>query len=210
MSELILYTNPQSRGRIAHWMLEEVGEPYDTVWMNLGPELKTPDYLAVNPMGKVPAIRHRGVVVTEAAAICAYLADAFAHKGLAPPQGHPDRAAYYRWLFFAAGPLEAAVTARALNWQVPEGRSGMVGFGSYHLTLDALETALKPGPFICGERFTAADVYVGSSLGWGLLFGSIEKRPAFEAYVARLQERPANQHANQINEAFLKARAAAS
>lgn len=161
-------------------------------------------------MGKVPAIRHRGVVVTEAAAICAYLADAFAHKGLAPPQDHPDRAAYYRWLFFAAGPLEAAVTARALNWQVPEGRSGMVGFGSYQLTLDALETALKPGPFICGERFTAADVYVGSSLGWGLLFGSIEKRPAFEAYVARLQQRPASQRANQINEAFLKARASTS
>lgn len=207
MSELMLYTNPQSRGRIAHWMLEEVGEPYDTVWMNLGPELKTPDYLALNPMGKVPAIRHRGVVVTEAAAICAYLADAFAHKGLAPPQGHPDRAAYYRWLFFAAGPLEAAVTARALNWQVPEGRSGMVGFGSYQRTLDALETALKPGPFICGEHFTAADVYVGSSLGWGLLFGSIEKRPVFEAYVVRLQERPASQRANQINEAFLKTQA---
>jgi glutathione S-transferase len=204
MSELVFYTNPQSRGRIAHWMMEELGEPYTTVWLDYGTTMKAPEYLAVNPMGKVPAVTHGSVIVTEAAAICAYLADAFPEKQLAPPPGHPDRAAYYRWLFFAAGPLEQAVTAKSLGWQVPEGRSSMVGFGSYAGTLHALETALTPGPFICGERFTAADVYVGSSLGWGLMFGTIEKRPVFEDYVTRLRSRPAAVIANRLNEARMQ------
>ncbi|MGS5087980.1 glutathione S-transferase family protein [Hydrogenophaga sp. A37] len=204
MSELVFYTNPQSRGRIAHWMMEELGEPYSTVWLDYGTTMKAPEYLAVNPMGKVPTVKHGALVVTEAAAICAYLADAFPEKQLAPPPGDPDRAAYYRWLFFAAGPLEQAVTAKSMGWQVPEGRSAMVGFGSYTDTLHALETALTPGPFICGERFTAADVYVGSSLGWGLMFGTIEKRPVFEAYVTRLLSRPAAVVANRLNEARMQ------
>lgn len=201
MSDLVFYTHPQSRGRIAHWMMEELAEPYTTVWLDYGTTMKAPAYLAVNPMGKVPALTHGSVVITEAAAICAYLADAFPEKHLSPPPGHADRAAYYRWLFFAAGPLEQAVTARAMGWQVPEGRSAMVGFGSYEHTIDALALALAPGPFICGERFTAADVYVGSSLGWGMMFGTIEKRPVFEDYVARLQARPAAVSAHRINEA---------
>ena len=201
MSDLVFYTHPQSRGRIAHWMMEELAEPYTTVWLDYGTTMKAPAYLAVNPMGKVPALTHGSVVITEAAAICAYLADAFPEKHLLPPPGHADRAAYYRWLFFAAGPLEQAVTARAMGWQVPEGRSAMVGFGSYEHTIDALALALAPGPFICGERFTAADVYVGSSLGWGMMFGTIEKRPVFEDYVARLQARPAAMSAHLINEA---------
>lgn len=204
MSSLVFYTHPQSRGRIVHWMLEEIGEPYQTVWLAFGPDMKGDDYRAVNPMGKVPALKHEDVVVTEAAAICAYLADRFPEKALIPPTGHPHRASYYRWLFFAAGPLEMAITAKALNWQVPEGKSSMVGFGSYIDTLNALEKALMPGPYICGEQFTAADVYVGSSLGWGMMFGSIEKRPLFEDYVGRLHSRPAAQQANRINEAFLQ------
>ena len=205
MAALEFFTNPQSRGRIVHWMMEEVGVPYTTQWVQYGPEMKGEAYRAVNPMGKVPALRHGDVVVTECAAICAYLADAFADKGLAPPLGHPSRAAYYRWLFFAAGPLDGAVVAKALGWEVPEGRSGMVGFGSYADTINTLETALLPGPYICGDQFTAADVYVGSSLGWGLMFGTIEKRPVFEAYVARINARPAALRANQLNEAQIQA-----
>ncbi len=204
MSDLVLYTNPQSRGRIAQWMLEEIGLPYETVWLEFGPAMKSSEYLAVNPMGKVPALRHGGVVVTEVAAICAYLADRFPEKNLIPPLGHPDRAAYFRWLFFAAGPVELAVTAKALGWQVPEGKSGFVGFGSYGATINAIETALMPGPYICGAQFSAADVYVGSALGWGMMFGTIEKRPVFEAYVGRLYARPAALRANRINEDYLK------
>lgn len=204
MSHLVLYTNPQSRGRIAHWMMDEIGLPYETVWLDYGFTMKAANYLAVNPMGKVPALKHGDAVVTEAAAICAYLADRFPEKNLIPPAGHASRAPYYRWLFFAAGPLESAVTAKALGWQVPEGKGVMAGFGSYGDTLDALEKALAPGPYICGEQFTAADVYVGSSLGWGLMFGTITARPAFEAYVKRVQARPAAQQASRINEDFMQ------
>lgn len=200
MSELVFYTNPQSRGRIAHWMLEETGERYRTVWLDYGGSMKAPEYLAVNPMGKVPALRDGDTVVTESAAICAYLADRFPQRHLAPPPGDAARAAYFRWMFFVAGPLEMATTSRALGWQVPEGRDRMVGFGSYGAALDALQTALRPGPYVCGERFTAADVVLGSALGWGMMFGTIDKRPGFEDYVARLQQRQAYRRANTLNE----------
>jgi glutathione S-transferase len=205
MSELVFYTHPQSRGRIAHWMMEELGQPYRTVWLNFGPEMKSADYKAVNPMGKVPALQYGSVVVTEAAAVCAWLADAFPQAGLAPAPTSLERAPYLRWLFFAAGPLEQAATAKALGWTVPEGREGMAGFGSLADTLNALETALRPGPYICGQQFTAADVYVGSSLAWGLMFGTIEARPVFVDYVARLKARPASQRADAINEERIKA-----
>lgn len=205
MPSLTLYTNPQSRGRIAHWMMEELGEPYETVWLDYGSAMKAPAYLAVNPMGKVPTLCHGDAVVTEAAAICAYLGDRFPERGLIPPPGSPARADYFRWLFFAAGPLEQAAVARSFGWEVPAGRSVMVGFGSYADTMHALELGLSKGPYVCGEQFTAADVYVGSSLVWGLMFGTIEKRPVFEAYAARMQARPASQRADRINEARLKA-----
>jgi glutathione S-transferase len=208
MAELVFYSNPQSRGRIVHWMLEELGVPYTTQWVQYGAEMKSASYLAINPMGKVPALRHGDVVVTEAAAICAYLADAYADKGLAPASGHPDRAAYYRWMFFAAGPLESAIVAKAMGWEVPPGRNAAVGFGSFADTINALETALQPGPYICGDRFTAADVYVGSSLNWGLRFGTIDKTPLFEAYVNRIHARVAAQRANALSEAQLQLQAA--
>jgi glutathione S-transferase len=204
MNNLVFYTNPQSRGRIAHWMLEEIGLPYETVWLEFGSSMKSDEYLSVNPMGKVPALKHGSVLVTETAAVCAYLADRFPEKNLIPPLNHPTRAAYFRWLFFAAGPLEMAVTTKALGWQVPEGKSGFVGFGGYDSTINALETALMPGPNICGEQFTAADVYVGSQLGWGMMFGTIKKCSLFEEYVDRLYARPAYQLANLINEDHLK------
>lgn len=205
MTDLVLYTNPQSRGRMAHWMMEELGVPYETVWLDFGTSMKSPDYLAINPMGKVPAVRHGDVVITETPAICAYLADLFPEKNLAPAPGSPARAAYYRWMFFAAGPLEMAATGKAFNWQVPEGKSIAAGFGSYADTMAALEKAVESGPYICGEQFTAADVYFGSAVGWGMMFGSVEKRPVLEAYFGRLATRPAFQNAQRINEERLKA-----
>jgi glutathione S-transferase len=203
MTDLTLYTNPMSRGRIARWMLEEIGEPYETVLLDYGTTMKGADYLAINPMGKVPAIRHGDTVVTEGAAICAYLADAFPDKGLAPPPASRERGPYYRWLFFAAGPVEQAVTGKSLGLLAPPDKKMMAGYGSFEETIDALEQALRPGPYICGERFTAADVYVGAQIGWGMMFGSIEKRPAFEDYFGRLAARPASIRAREIDDALM-------
>jgi glutathione S-transferase len=199
--ELVFYTNPMSRGRIVRWMLEEVGAPYRTEVLNYANSMKAPDYLAVNPMGKVPAITHRGQAVTECAAICAYLADAFPPAGLAPPP--TDRAAYYRWMFYAAGPIEAAVTNKSLGFVVPEGRGVMAGYGSFEAVMDTLDKALAGRRYIAGDAFTAADVYFGSQIGWGLQFGSIEKRPSFEAYWAGLVDRPAAVRAREIDDALI-------
>ena len=201
MNELTLYTNPMSRGRIVRWMLEETGTPYDTVLLDFGSTMKEAAFLAINPMGKVPVIQHGDTVVTEAAAICAYLADAFPEKKLAPPLD--QRGAYYRWLFFAAGPMEAAVTAKALGLLAPADKSGMAGYGSFEQTIDTLERAVAGREFIAGDRFTAADVYVGSQIAWGLLFGTIEKRAAFTEYVGRLQARPAAQRASALDDAAM-------
>ncbi|MGA0597486.1 glutathione S-transferase family protein [Enterovirga sp. CN4-39] len=200
--ELVFYTNPMSRGRIVRWMLEEVGQPYRTEVLEYA-AMKDPAYLAVNPMGKVPAISHRGVVVTEAAAICAYLADAFPQAGLAPAPGDPLRGTYYRWLFFAAGPLEAAASNKALGFEVPPGREKMMGYGTYSDVLGALESAASGREFLVGDRFTAADLYLGSHLSWGMMFGTVEKRPAFEAYWNRLATRPAHQRAEEIDNALI-------
>lgn len=198
---LTFYTNPMSRGQIARWMIEEIGQPYEQVLLDYGTTMKSPEYLAVNPMGKVPAIKHGDVVVTEVAAICAYLADAFPEAGLAPAPA--DRADYYRWLFFAAGPVEAAITDRALGIEVPKDKSMMAGYGSFATMLDGLESAVAGKRYITGDRFSAADVYVGAQIGWGLAFESIEKRPAFEAYWAGLSERPAYLKAKAIDDALV-------
>jgi glutathione S-transferase len=198
-TSITFYTNPKSRGRIVRWMLEELGQPYNTQILGYGPDMKTGDYRSLNPMGKVPTIIHDGKVVTECAAICAYLADAFPDAGLAPAPA--ERAEYYRWMFFAAGPLEAAVTNRALGVQVPDDRRGMVGYGSFEDVMNTLEQAVAGRRFIAGDRFTAADVYVGSHISWGLGFGSIERRPAFVAYHDGLKERPAFKRADEIDEA---------
>jgi len=202
--DLVLYSNPMSRGRIARWMLEEVGVPYRTEMLDFGPAMKSPDYLAINPMGKVPAIKHGDTIVTECAAICAYLADAFPHARLAPPLA--ERGAYYRWLFFVAGPLEAAVTNHAIGLTPPADKEGLVGYGSYAATLDMLERAVTSGPYVAGDEFTAADVYVGSHIGWGMQFGSIEKRPAFEAYWKKLESRPAHLRATELDDAAMPAK----
>jgi len=201
--DLVFYTNPMSRGRIIRWMLEEVGQPYETVILDYATTLKGPEYLAINPMGKIPAIKHGDTVVTEAAAICAYLADAFPEAGLAPPT--TERGDYYRWLFFAAGPIEAAVTAKSLGFEPKPEQQRMAGFGSLAHVMDALETAVAAREFIAGGKFSAADVYVGSQIGWVMQFGSIEKRPAFEAYWQRLFNRPAAVRAREIDDALLPA-----
>jgi glutathione S-transferase len=204
--EITFYTNPMSRGRIVRWMLEEVGRPYRTEVLDYGAAgMKRSEYLAINPMGKVPAIQHGDTVVTEAGAICAYLADAFPEAGLAPPADSRLRGPYLRWMFFAAGPLEAAVSNRALGLAVPPEREGMIGYGRYETVMDALEGAVSQGDYVAGDRFTAADLYLGSHMGWGLMFGTIEKRPAFEAYVARLRARPAAARAQQIDDALIAA-----
>lgn len=188
--ELVFYTNPMSRGRVARWMLEEVGAPYRTEIIEYGEQMKSPPYTDINPMGKVPAIKHGETVVTENAAICAYLADAFPASGLAPAPGSALRGPYYRWLFFGAGPLEAAWVNQALGVQVPPEKTRMVGYGTFEQVLDTLEGVLKQAPYLAGD-FSAADVYTGSQLRFGMMFGMIPKRPAFEAYIERLSERDA-------------------
>jgi len=201
---LVFYTNPMSRGRLVRWMLEEVGEPYQTEIIDYA-RMKAPAYLAVNPMGKVPAIRHGETVVTEGAAICAYLADAFPKAGLAPPPGDPARGAYYRWLFFAAGPLEQAVTDHRLGLDPGPDQRRMVGYGSYGDVLDVIEAQLAARDHLAGEAFSAADLYLGSHLAFGMMFGTIESRPAFQAYVERLKARPAWSRAAAIDDALIPA-----
>ncbi|WP_137131870.1 glutathione S-transferase family protein [Rhizobium sp. FY34] len=202
---LVLYTNPMSRGRIVRWMLEEVAAPYEVQSLPFGEAMKSASYLAINPMGKVPALVHNGTVITECAAICAYLAETFPQAGL-HPQADAERGAYYRWMFFAAGPLEAAVSNRSLGFDVTPDKQRTVGYGSYEAVMDTLEMAVSTTPFIAGERFTAADVYIGSHIMWGLQFGTVEKRPAFESYVAQLTQRPAHLRATELDDALLATR----
>ena len=202
MSDVIqFYTNPMSRGQIARWMLEESGADYQAHILDYESGMKSPDYLAINPMGKVPAIVHQGHVVTECAAICAYLAEAFPQSDLAPRAD--ERADYYRWMFFAAGPLEAAVTNRSAGFEGKPGSERMFGYGSYEDAINALESALEDKDYICGARFTAADVYVGSQIDWGLQFKSLPDRPAFVAYAERFRQRPAYRRAKEIDNALI-------
>lgn len=200
---LVFYTHPMSRGQIARWMLEETGADYRQVLLDYGGSMRAPEYLAVNPMGKVPAIVHGGRVVTECAAICAYLADAFPAAGLAPPPA--ERADYYRWMFFAAGPLEMAVTHKALGVEVAAERQGMLGYGTLERTLDTLAHAVSKHEFIAGDDFSAADVYVGSHIAWGLQFGTIPERDEFREYAGRLSVREAWKRARAIDQALGRA-----
>ncbi|MCJ7599063.1 MAG: glutathione S-transferase family protein [Methyloceanibacter sp.] len=195
MASLTLYHAAPSRSSIVRWMLEEVGEPYDLHVLNLmNGEQKAPDYLAINPMGKVPALKHGDIVITEAAAICTYLADAFPKAGLGVPIGDPNRGVYLKWLFFAPSCIEPAVTDRAFP-RKEEPRRGMLGYGDFDTVMDVVAKAVEPGPYLMGEQFTAADVVVGSQLRWGMMFDLLPKRPEFVAYVMRLEQRPALQHA---------------
>jgi glutathione S-transferase len=201
MDSLTFYTNPMSRGRIVRWMLEELGQPYETVVLDYGRAMKAPAYLAVNPMGKVPAVAHGARVVTECAAICTYLADAFPKAGLLPD----DRAAFYRWMFFAAGPMEQAIVNTSFGWKPGTmHEAGRTGYGSLENVLAAISGHLEQNAFVAGDRFSAADVYVGSQIGWGLQFGTISPTPALTDYWDRIKTRPAALRAIAMDDALIK------
>lgn len=208
MSKIDFYTNPMSRGQIARWALHEAGADYEQHLLDYGTTMKASEYLAINPMGKVPAIRHGGKVVTECAAICAYLADAFPDAELQPTPA--ERADYYRWMFFAAGPLEAAIINRSLKWEPTAEQERMAGYGNYNHAVSALEGALSGKNYVCGDRFTAADIYVGSQVDWGLQFGTLPASPTFNAYAERLRERPAYKASKAIDGALIAAAQAAA
>lgn len=197
MSELTFYTNPQSRGQTVRWMLEEVGAPYETRYLDYGGSLKGEEYRAINPMQKVPAIVHDGKVVTEVAAICFYLADAFPEAGLAPPPA--DRADYYRWTFFVAGPIEAAFSNKAMGWEAPPERQSLFGYGTFDRAVDTLEQAVTQRDYIAGDRFSAADLVVGANINFMTMFKLLEPRPAFTDYVARITDREAYHRARKID-----------
>jgi len=198
MADLTFYTNPMSRGRIIRWMMEEVGEPYETVILDYSSTMKAAEYLAVNPMGKVPAIVHNGHVVTESAAICAYLADVFPGAGLGPTPN--EKADYYRWLFYAAGPVEQAVTNHHAKWDPAPEQGRMFGYGNYETVVDVLDQHFSDHDYVCGGRFTAADVYVGSAVMWGVQFGTLTRRDSFERYAGRLAQRDAHRRASEIDD----------
>ncbi len=205
MSEVIqFFYNPMSRARIVQWGLEEIGAPYEIQLVDFAKgEEKKPEYLALNPMGKVPMIIHRGTTITETAAILTYLGDAFPQKNLAPPVSDPQRGAYLRWMFFVAGCYEAAVLEKS-SPRITPARPSMLGFGSYEDVLNTIEKALQPGPYLLGESFTMADLYLAAQLGWSLQFKTIEPRPVFLRYVesceARAAAKRANEKANEIIE----------
>ncbi len=192
---LTLYTNPMSRGFIAEWMLEEVQQPYEKIILEYGEAMKASKYLAINPMGKVPALTHNDSVITEAAAICAYLAETFPETQLAP-KNQKERAAYYRWLFFTAGPVEQAIFDHHMELDIPPQKQPMAGYGTYEQTVKVLEQAISQSPYITGDRFTAADVYVGSHILWGMQFGTLPSKATFEEYTQRLTQRPAYKKVN--------------
>jgi len=204
MADLTLYHAAPTRSSVALWMLEETGEPYDIHLISTKRgENREPAYLAVNPMGKVPALRHRDVVITEVAAICTYLADAFPAKGLNIPLDDPRRGPYLKWLFFGPGVLEAAVSDRAFPRAAAPPR-GALGYGDFDTTMDVLARAVTPGPFLMGERFTAADVVIGANLRWGMIFKIVPERREFTDYVARIGERPAAKRAQAKDQELAK------
>ena len=197
---LTFYTHPMSRGRVARWMLEETGLPYDTVVLDYGTSMKAPEYLAINPMGKVPALKHGDMVITEQAAICMYLADLVPEKKLAPPVGSPARGSYYRWISFMA-PLEQLMVTKAIGGALPDAR--MAGFGTEKDLLDTLEAALKGHEYLAGDTFTAADLLAAAYVDWYLQFKLLEPRPAFIAFAERHQQRPAALRAYAMDDALL-------
>ena len=197
MADLTFYTNPMSRGQTIRWMLEEVGQPYDTELLDYGTTMKAEQYLSVNPMGKVPAIKHGDRVVTEVAAICCYLADAFPEARLAPPPA--ERADYYRWIFFTAGPVEAAFSNRAAGWEPDADRQRMFGYGNYDLAINTLEKALTGREYIAAAHFTAADLFVGANVNFMLQFKLLEPRPVFTDYAQRMTDRDAYRRAKEID-----------
>jgi glutathione S-transferase len=202
--KIILHHAAPSRSSTALFMLEEVGAPYELKVLDLQKEEQyRPEHLAVNPMGKVPALEHKGQVITETGAICAYLADAFPAAKLAPPPGDPIRGPYFRWMFFQGSCLEPAIIDHVLKRE--PGRRGMMPYADYDTTVSTIEKAVEKGPWFLGERYSAADVYVGSAIAWGLQFQLLPEKETFKKYVARLNERPARQRAMAIDQKLMAA-----
>ena len=197
MADLIFYTNPQSRGRIVRWMLEELGQPYETEVIPYD-QMKSERYLAIHPLGKVPAIKHGNHIVTECAAICTYLADVFPAAGLGPR--NDEKADYYRWLFYAAGPVEAAVSNQAMGWVPTPERERMFGYGNFDRAVGVLDELFSLRDYVCGDRFTAADVYVGSQIMFPMQFGMLPERDSFIRYRNRLQARDAYKRAGRLDD----------
>lgn len=201
---LRLYHATPSRSSTAMWMLEEVGEPYEIVQLNLknGDQHK-PEYLAINPMGKVPTIDDGGTIVSEVSAICCYLADAYPKAGLAPAIDDKLRGSYLKWLFFGPSCAEPAIMDKAMN-RPPPPRS-MAGWADYDTVVDVMrEAAGKANPYLLGERFTAADVVIGSGLRWGMQFKLLPELPEFVAYTDTLKKRPALQRQLAKDEAYAR------
>src|SRR3954466_16342220 len=205
MAKLTLYHGSPSRSSIVLWMLEEVGEPYDVHLLSFAKgENRAPDYLAINPMGKVPALKHGDTVITEVAAICTYLADEFPQKKLNVPVGTPRRGVYLKWLFFGPGCIDPVIIDRAAP-RKEEARRAMLGYGDFDTTMNTVAKAVERGPWLMGEQFTAADVVIGSNVRWGTIFKLIPERPEFTAYAARIAARPAAQRADEREKAFAAA-----
>jgi glutathione S-transferase len=199
MADYTFFTNPMSRGQIARWALHEVGADYEQVLVDW--QDKPAAFLSANPMGKVPTIIHHAEggdrVVTEAAAICLYLAEMHPEASLLPDDA--EMADYFRWTFFAAGPVEQCITSRALKFEPTPQQEAMAGWGSAERTISTLDQFLTGRTWVCGERFTMADVYLGSSLDWGLTFGILPPQESFVAYAERIQQRPAYKAAKAID-----------
>ncbi len=204
MNTMTLYTNPQSRGRVVRWMLEEIGQPYDVKVMTFGGDIKSPDYLELNPMGKVPTLTHKGTVITEVVAICTYLADRFPEAGLAPALDSPERGSYYRWLFFVAGPYEMATTAKAYGWEITDENASAVGCGHIQDTLNTIEQTLAKQPYLCGDQFTTADLLMASYIGWHMMMKVLEPNPVFSQYVERCENREAARRADNLDNALME------
>lgn len=203
---LTFYTNPQSRGRVVRWMLEEVGEPYEARLLDFGLGMRTPEYLRINPMAKVPALVHDGTVVTEVAAILCYLAEAFPQAALMPG----DRAGFYRWMFFGAGPMEYAITNKSMGFEVSDLQAqGRLGYGSFERVIETMKGVLSSRDYLCDDRFSVVDVFLGSQIGFGLLTGSVPAEPAFQAYWDRIKDRPAALRAQETDNRLIAERQAA-
>lgn len=199
MSSMTFYTNPQSRGRVIRWMLEEIGQPYDVKIMTFGADIKSPEFLEINPMGKVPALVHNGAVVTEVVAICTYLAEQFPEANLVPQSKSAERASYYRWLFIAAGPLEMALTVKANNWEITKDRAISVGCGQTEDILNVIEQTLTKQNYLCGDQFTTADLVMASYIGFHTMLKILEPKPIFMEYVERCKKREAAIRAEAID-----------
>ena len=200
MEKIVLYTHPQSRGRNVVWMLEECGAEYETVLMNFGEDLHSPAYLAVNPMGKLPALKYGDTVITEASAIITFLADLFPQAQLAPAQVDGQRGEYYRWLFYTANSVEAALMEVAFQFPIQPAMRKSLGYGSMEQVIATLDVQLSKQSYLLGEHFQSCDLLLAGLLMFAIRTGTLSPTPNMQAYLGRITERTAYQKMLQIGE----------